>query len=315
VDHEQIEEQLAGRKGKPQRARIQTNIEDPQEQTPEESLSEDSDDAAETDSEDEFSMEEDDSSESEDEFHEQAPLSHDHVEYVHSHNLQNTPGHRHSIESHDSRLEPGNEQYEQDDFVVDDDESIVMEDSEDSETSADDSDDAFDLTINMDRDPVRVGYQAIGRAHRASSIFSDADRRRRSSTAISSKKPASRQLSQASYSRRRSSSLFVSDPNGDPSITQQLMPWLQAAEDEVELEAPLIAQASAEVVEEIIDALALFSRRVNRDRPHVRLRLAAAVLEDEEIRDALEDAIRTGLGRKLSLPDGSKRWSLGPKGR
>ena len=80
-------------------------------------------------------------------------------------------------------------------------------------------------------------------------------------------------------------------------------------------EGPLIAQASAEVVEEIVDALALFSRRVNRNREPVRLRLAAAVLEDVEIREALEGAILTGLGRKVSLADGSKRWVIGPKGR
>lgn len=81
----------------------------------------------------------------------------------------------------------------------------------------------------------------------------------------------------------------------------------------MELSEPLLAEASVEIVEEIMDALAVFSRRCNRDRAPVRLRLAAAVLEDEEVREALENAVRLGLGRKLSLEDGSKRWTIGPK--
>lgn len=64
-----------------------------------------------------------------------------------------------------------------------------------------------------------------------------------------------------------------------------------------------------------MDAVTMFSRRVNRGRESVRLRLAAAVLEDEEIRGLLEDAVRVGLGRKVSLGDGSKRWSIGGRGR
>ncbi|KAL1602601.1 RNA polymerase III subunit C82 [Paraconiothyrium brasiliense] len=326
VDLEQIEEQIVARKkqlvgGRKllQRPHVIPNIKKNQRPPPkikEGFTSEVSDDDMETDSEgsdseDEFSME-DDSAESEDEYHEHANLSHDHIEYVNSHDLQNTPGHRYSMESYDSRLEPGNEQYEKDDFLIDDDESVVMEESEASDEEADS--DVDDLVINMERDPVPVGYQTTGGRVRMNSLFSDTDKSRRSSSAKSSSTSrADRRSSQNSYSRRRSSSLFVSDLVGDPSIPHQLAPWLQTGKDAVE--APLIAQASEEVVEEIVDALALFSRRVNRDRPSVRLRLAAAVLEDEEIRYLLEDAIRTGLGRKLSLADGSKRWSFGPKGR
>ncbi|KAF2443415.1 hypothetical protein P171DRAFT_495133 [Karstenula rhodostoma CBS 690.94] len=309
VDLEQIEEQLAARNKKPQPPRVVTSTKKPHRKTPqvieEPSSEEDSDEATEADSEDEFSME-DDSAESEDEFHENANMSHDHLEFLNSHDLQHSPGRSYSAQSYDSRLEPGNELYEQDDFVVDDEESVVMEYSEDSSGESEDDTDEDDLEINMERDPFRVGYRPVGRSHRASSIFSGVERRRRSSTAISPKTvPVPRRSSGGSYARRRSSSLFVSDRVGDTSISRQFAPWPQTAGDGVEddVEAPLIEQASEEVVEEIIDAIALFSRRVYRNRPPVRLRLAAAVLEDKETRDALESAIRTGLGRKFSLAD------------
>lgn len=321
IDLEQVEAQLAKRNN-PQRHRVVTSIERTQQQRPQiikdVSYSEDSEDATEIDSEDEFSME-DDSPESEDEFNENANGSHDHTIYINSYDLQNIPGRKYSAQSYDSRLEDGNEQYEQDDFLVDDAESVVMEHSEDDDHSECDSDeDDDDLEIKMEREPFRVGYRPIGRPHRACSIFSDTDWRRRYSTPISPKTVrVTRQLSDVSYSRRRSSSLFVSDLVGDASIRQRFVPELPTSEKEVEDEdeVPFISQASEEIVEEIIDAIALFSRRVYRDRPHLRLRLAAAVLEDREIRDALEYAIRTGLGRKISLIDGSKRLSIGPKVR
>jgi hypothetical protein len=52
---------------------------------------------------------------------------------------------------------------------------------------------------------------------------------------------------------------------------------------------------------------------VNRHRKPIRLRLAPGVLEDQEVREALESAMKLGLGRKFSLGDGSKRWTTGPK--
>ncbi|KAJ4348737.1 RNA polymerase III subunit C82 [Didymosphaeria variabile] len=319
IDLEQIEELLAASKKKPQRPRVATNIKKDQRATPpviEDATTEDSDDYMETDSEgsdseDEFSME-DDSAESEDEYHEKANMSHDHIVYLNSHDLRNDPGHRYSTSSYDSRLEPGNEQYERDDFLVDDDESVEMEDSDVSDEESDA--DVDDLVINMERDPVRVSYRTTNGRVSVSSLFSDADNSHRSNSAVSPKTVrVVHRASQDSYSHRRSDSLFVTDLVGDPSITHQLAPWLQTSEKEVE--TPFIARASEDVVEEIVDSLALFSRRVNRDRPPIRLRLAAAVLEDLEIRYLLEDAIHMGLGRKRSLADGSKRLSIGPKGR
>ncbi|KAJ4289548.1 RNA polymerase III subunit C82 [Kalmusia sp. IMI 367209] len=219
--------------------------------------------------------EDDETDTTEDEYGELAPLSHDHFEYLASHNLVPRP--RKSLQSYDSRLEPGNEDYERNDFVIED------EDDEGSVRTVDSDED--DLEIDME------SYRGIG-SHR-SSLASD-------------------------RGRRSSSGLFVRDSEGSADV-YQLAPWadlgFEADSEDYGAEQPLIADASAEVVEEIIDAIALFSRRVNRNRAPIRLRLAAAVLDDEEIRDALEDTIRTGLGRKLSLADGSKRWSIGPRDR
>lgn len=199
------------------------------------------------------------------------------------------------MQTDDSRLESGNEDYEMDDFVVDDDESVYTEDGEVSDAFDGD----LDLAINMVRHPARATFQSI--SHSGSSSTSPRSIRQASST--------------SDRRRRSSSQLFMSDLEGKPFLPPRLPSWEDlgfVAGDEAP-EAPLIAQASAEVVEEIIDALALFSRRVNRDRPPINLRLASAVLQDEEIRDALESAIRNGLGRKLSLADGSKHWTIGPR--
>ena len=247
---------------------------------------------------------EDDSEVSDDEFNEKAKLSYDQFELRHSHNLRNNSDSQYSSQSYDSRFSPGNRAYEADDFVVDDDDSI----EEESDTGSDwDSD--LDLDINMERDPVRATYRNVSRPVRLESLFSDSSRRTSGAT-------------QSSRSTRHpsatSSKLFFSDPAGStPRIRPYLSPWdnLGFQVGEEASEAPYIAQASAEVVEEIVDAMALFSRRINYSRSPIRLRLAAAVLQDKDIRDALEDTIRTGLGRKLSFPDGSKQWTIGPRRR
>ncbi|KAF1979183.1 hypothetical protein BU23DRAFT_549211 [Bimuria novae-zelandiae CBS 107.79] len=314
VDLDAIETRVSAqevKKPRPQRPRIRTSIVDiprPKPRLLEESTPENS-------SADEFDME-DNSSESSDEFNEEVELIHDHFEYIAAHDLQRTQRdhrNRYSTQSYDSRLEPGNETYEFDDFVAADDESVTE--------VTEGSDDDLDLAIDMERDPVRASYISIGTPVRTSSLFSSLESqsqgRRHSSVSNShSRSPASQacksiaSLTSSQRRRRSSSALFVTELTGDPSIPQRLTSWTDLGfpsspssqfSPAPSLEAPLIAQASANVVEEIVDALALFSRRVNRDRPPVRLRLAAAVLEDAEIREALQDAISRGLGRNMSL--------------
>lgn len=266
-----------------------------------EQTNESSEESSEESSADEFSMEDSTEEDSDDEINEQSNLSYDQIELHHSHKVS---GSQYSSQSYDSRFELGNRGYEADDFVIDDDESIV----EESDMSDQDSD--LDLEINMDRDPVRTSYRNVGRPVRVGSLFSNSDRR----TSTSNQSSRSRSTR---YPSSGSSRLFFSDLSGTSKVSPYLPSWANLGfqtGDEAS-EAPLIAQASAEVVEEIVDALALFSRRINYHRSPIRLRLAAAVLDDKEIREALEDAIRTGLGRKLSFPDGSKQWTIGPRRR
>ena len=118
-------------------------------------------------------------------------------------------------------------------------------------------------------------------------------------------------------SRRSSeeSKLFFSDPNdkSDPLNTTSWSELGSVCEYMGPEEEPLHAEANSDVVEEIVDATALFSRRCHRGRKPIRLRLAPEVFEDREVKGALEGAMRLGLGRKFSLEDGSQRWTIGPK--
>lgn len=121
----------------------------------------------------------------------------------------------------------------------------------------------------------------------------------------------------AQYQRTGSgeSKLFYSGPEDPPDLLAlwPLSDFGSCPGSPLEDSEALILEASEEVVEEIFDALSLFARRCNRHREPLTLRLASAVLRDDGVREALESAVRRGLGRKLSLADGSKRWTIGPK--
>jgi hypothetical protein len=68
-----------------------------------------------------------------------------------------------------------------------------------------------------------------------------------------------------------------------------------------------------DVVEVIMDTMALLSRRCNRTLRPRKFVLAADILEDEAVRDVLDDAVRLGLGRLVSSSDGTEVWVIGPK--
>lgn len=72
-------------------------------------------------------------------------------------------------------------------------------------------------------------------------------------------------------------------------------------------------EGADDVVEEIMDAMALFSRRCNRTLRPRKFVLAAEILDDEAVRDVLGDAVRLGLGRLLSSSDGTEVWVIGPR--
>ncbi|KAF2865655.1 hypothetical protein BDV95DRAFT_586257 [Massariosphaeria phaeospora] len=114
-----------------------------------------------------------------------------------------------------------------------------------------------------------------------------------------------------------SSKLFFSDPDDN------IHPMLVSPSSSFAFFSPPLPELTAEtnvkeadmedVPEEIMDAIALFSRRCNRDKEPLRLRLAAEVLEDDEVADALKEALRLGLGQMVELADGSQRWTIGPR--
>lgn len=125
----------------------------------------------------------------------------------------------------------------------------------------------------------------------------------------------SHHISRTCRSSSRESRLFVSDPEVNSDILA-VPTWSDSRSSFQSIQQdipPLITEVNPEVVEEILDAFTLFSRRCNRYRAPVSLRLAAIVYEDKEVREALDSAVRLGLGRKMSLADGSKRWTIGPR--
>jgi hypothetical protein len=214
--------------------------------------------------------------------------------------------------STDSRFEPGNEEYELDEFVVGDDEVVHEEWSSDDSSSSEDGEDegkGDEAGYDADRDEVLVYDELLGHERRPSGSTIET---RRSSSSVSVGTDTTRRTS-------GESKLFYSDPEdtSDPlaiplnsAVDSHSIAELEEEESELE---PLFMD-TADVVEEITDAMALFSRRCNRNSKPLRLRIAPGMLEDEEVREVLEEAMTAGFGRKVSLEDGSKRWTIGPKG-
>ncbi|KAF2688912.1 hypothetical protein K458DRAFT_401018 [Lentithecium fluviatile CBS 122367] len=221
-----------------------------------------------------------DEGDSDDEYGELADLSADNLEWS---TADEVDVGRHL--SYDSRCEPGNEDYEMDEFVIGDEEGVgVWSEREDEDVEVDEEEDEYE-------DDLEVGDGNATDAH---------DTRRQ--------EPEIRIKSRRSSNE---SKLFFSDP--DDKSNPLALPSLSDLGFEVEAKNELlVAEANADIVEEIVGALTLFPRRCNRGRKPVRLRLAAGVLEDREVREALESALRLGLGRKISLRDGSKWWKIGP---
>ncbi|PVH94599.1 hypothetical protein DM02DRAFT_660922 [Periconia macrospinosa] len=188
----------------------------------------------------------------------------------------------HRQASHDSRYDSGNEDYELDDFVVDDDASI--------------SSDSDNDTIVAARSPSTTRSNTRSASALSTTHSSTSKTTRRSSTSTSSK-------------------LFFSDPE-DSRKPLDMIAWLQlgiTSDDPEDVGADLVTEPSMEIAEEISDAVAMFSRRCNKEKAPVRLRLASVVGRDEEIKEALDRAVEVGLGRMLVLSDSSVLWTIGPK--
>ena len=72
-------------------------------------------------------------------------------------------------------------------------------------------------------------------------------------------------------------------------------------------------EGADDVVEEIMDAMALFSRRCNRTLRPRKFVLAAEIMDDEDVRNLLDDSVRLGLCRLVSSSDETKAWVIGPR--
>ena len=187
-----------------------------------------------------------------DEFGELSDLSGDNIQYNSADQLDRR-------ESYDSRLESDNEDYELDDFVVDD-------DSDDTITEV-----GSEITVT----PERLDESGDG--------TEDTDDKLSSTTA---------RKHSATSTGSSNSGLFVSDPDDVPeALSSYLTPmsplFVQPVPEDVE---------PAEVAEEIMDAVCRFSRRCNRDSAPLRLFLTSEYFEDKEVEEAVRCAVEKGLG-------------------
>jgi hypothetical protein len=193
-------------------------------------------------------------------------------------------------DSHDSRLESGNEEYELDDFVVDD-------DSDDSV-----SDMGSEITVyGSDDESCYIESQVIA----AGALV---DEQRPSSTVVPESK--TRKLS-ATSTQSSDSGLFVSDPNDVPqslSLCPVALspPAFQVMNDNIE---------PADIAEEISDAISRFSRRCNRHCVPLRLILSRECFEDAEISDTIARATKQGLGSCTEVGDRRVICVVGPRVR
>jgi hypothetical protein len=101
-----------------------------------------------------------------------------------------------------------------------------------------------------------------------------------------------------------SSGLFVSERKSSVAISKLREPFRNM---------PISGAAPEDIVEEIMDASTLFSRRCKRNRVLLRLRLSEEMLEDKEVLDALELAGKMGMAEGVEMRDeeGSVGWLLG----
>jgi hypothetical protein len=231
-----------------------------------------------------FASDSDEEEEEETVSEEHVHLSADNFEYNASDPLDG----RASLDSH---LDSGNEEYDRDGFVVDD-------DSED-----DVSDVTSEITINELND---IDSDADSDADSDFTVTQDPlDRQRRLSISNAS---ATDRRDSATSTRSSDSGLFVRDPNEKPSTLARhsvtaLLPAFQVLQEDVD---------PADVAEEISDASCRFSRRCNNHCAALRVVLTSALLQDEEVCDAVKRAVKQGLGTCIEVGDGRVLCHVGP---
>ena len=245
----------------------------------------------------------DDSEESESEIAELIDLTAENFEYEAAHDTS-----RHS--SYDSRGEPGNEAYELDDFVVGD--SEEEDEKSECESESDKEPEAAPITTK------RRLIRKIGpKKWTVESPQSAASRKSQSSSSStrSSKRSSASRRSSSRKSSSTSSKLFYTDSNDSlSSVTRRSSVIVTPSPTRENVSEMLISEDPVEIAEQINDAISLFSRRSNRARPPVVLLLSEAALNDYDLREALDTAVRLELGEMI--PSGGfvgEMWSIGPR--
>lgn len=196
-----------------------------------------------------------------------ANLSGDNIEYMAGDDLDRRG-------SYDSRLESGNEDYERDDFVVDDDCSDGVSDA------------GSEITITQEV----VGER--GWRYSSSSSRTETDGKRKDSLTSHSS---------------ASSGLFVTDDDDDE--VHAASPTIDV---EIIFKALATDFDPADVAEEIVDAVPRFSRRCNRHCEPLRLSLTAEMFADDEVADAVHLAVKQGVGRYEKVQGGRVLCTVGP---
>jgi hypothetical protein len=192
-------------------------------------------------------------------------LSSDSFEYMAGYDL----GRR---DSYDSRIEPGNEDYTLDDFVVDDDSLDEMSDA------------GSEITITSPSADTEYSWSAgihLIDTENLSSTSSQSD-----GTDYSLFKSSSSRRSSAGSSSSKSSALFVTDDDDDEEYLNALSPDFETLFYQVGDDVD-----PADVAEEILDAACRFSRRCNRDSAPLRLELSRDCSEDDAVDEAMQFAV------------------------
>jgi hypothetical protein len=182
--------------------------------------------------------------------------------------------------SYDSRLDSGNEEYELDGFVVEDDEELEEKSrSGEEEVSLLESGVKRSLTRRAEEKPKErnVSIESL----ESGLFWSD------------------RTPTVASTSTSRCSSIIIA-PSPSPSSTSLRKVSIFNSDE------------PDEIVECINDGIALFSRRCNASRPAMMLTLSKEILGNYNVKCALQDAIRLGLSKRVDMEIEDKEcWVIG----
>ncbi|KAH7412186.1 hypothetical protein DE146DRAFT_732508 [Phaeosphaeria sp. MPI-PUGE-AT-0046c] len=206
-----------------------------------------------------------------------ANLSGDNIEYMAGEDLA-------CRDSYDSRIESGNEEYEINDFVVDDD------DESDGKSEA-----GSEITITQN---------IVGNGRSMS--FSSAGESETERDGHSVEKSGQSRKDSTTSSGSESSGLFVTDDDEGYGISvgTDSEAFFKLVGDEVD---------PADVAEEIVDAVSRFTRRCNRHCEPLRLNLTSAMFGDDEVAGAIHMAVEQGMGMYEKMYGSRLLCTVGPK--